>query len=166
LFDDRPGLDRAGEHEGKMADSSAATAAHGHPANNLHGHPAENIHGHPADPSKRDFLTLVAGAGAAIGAAAIAWPLIDALNPSKDVLALSSVEVDLTPIPAGSGIVVSWQGKPIFVRHRTPVEIKSAEDVKLADLRQGRPRPVDHPDRHLHPSRLHPAGQQAVGPAR
>jgi ubiquinol-cytochrome c reductase iron-sulfur subunit len=109
-----------------MADSSAATAAHGHPASGLHGH--------PADVTKRDFLTLVAGAGAAIGAAAIAWPLIDAMNPSKDVLALSSVEVDLTPIAVGSGIVVSWQGKPIFVRHRTPAEIKEAVDVKLADL--------------------------------
>jgi ubiquinol-cytochrome c reductase iron-sulfur subunit len=103
-----------------MADSSAATAAHGH--------------GHPADVTKRDFLQLVAGAGAAIGAAAIVWPLIDAMNPSKDVLALSSVEVDLSPIAVGSGIVVSWQGKPIFVRHRTDKEIKEAEDVKLADL--------------------------------
>ena len=41
------------------------------------------------------------------------------MNPSKDVLALSSVEVDLTPIVAGQGITVLWQGKPIFVRHRT-----------------------------------------------
>ena len=109
-----------------MADSSAATAAHGHPA--------DPAHGHPADATKRDFLTLVAAAGAAIGTAAIAWPLIDALNPSKDVLALSSVDVDLTPIAVGSGIVVSWQGKPIFVRHRTDAEIKEAEDVKQSDL--------------------------------
>jgi ubiquinol-cytochrome c reductase iron-sulfur subunit len=101
-----------------MADLSAATAAHGH----------------SADLTKRDFLQLVAGAGAVIGAGAIAWPLIDALNPSKDVLALSSIEVDLSPIAAGSGIVVSWQGKPIFVRHRTDKEIKEAQDVKLADL--------------------------------
>ena len=41
------------------------------------------------------------------------------MNPSKDVLALSSVEVDLTPIAEGQGITVIWQGKPIFVRHRT-----------------------------------------------
>ena len=109
-----------------MADSSAATAAHGHPA--------DPAHGHTADGTKRDFLTLVAAAGAAIGTAAIAWPLIDALNPSKDVLALSSVDVDLTPIAVGSGIVVSWQGKPIFVRHRTDAEIKEAEDVKQSDL--------------------------------
>ena len=62
-----------------------------------------------ADVTKRDFLKLVAGAGAAIGVGAIAWPLIDSMNPSADVLALSSVEVDLTPIAEGMGITVIWQ---------------------------------------------------------
>ena len=100
-----------------MADSSAA--AH---------------HAPSGDVTKRDLLQLIALSGAAIGAGAIAWPLIDTMNPSKDVLALSSVEVDLTPITEGQGIVISWQGKPIFVRHRTAVEIKSAQDVKLTDL--------------------------------
>ena len=67
-------------------------------------------HGQPADVTKRDFLKLVTGAGAAIGTAAIAWTFIDYMDPSKDVLALSSVEVDLTPIVAGQGITVLWQG--------------------------------------------------------
>jgi ubiquinol-cytochrome c reductase iron-sulfur subunit len=94
-------------------------------------------HGHsdgPADPSKRDFLVLLPLAGAVVGAGAIAWPLIDSMNPSGDVLALSSTEVDLTPITEGMGITVLWRGKPIFVRHRTAAEIKSAEDVKLSEL--------------------------------
>jgi ubiquinol-cytochrome c reductase iron-sulfur subunit len=102
-----------------MADSAAATAGH-------HG-PAEGV-------TKRDFLQLIAGSGAAIGAAAIGWALIDSMEPSKDVLAVSSVEVDLTPITEGMGITLMWQGKPIFVRHRTAAEIKSAEDVKLSEL--------------------------------
>jgi len=100
-----------------MADS--ATAAH----------PAQT-----GEVTKRDFLKLVTGAAAAIGTAAFAWTLIESMNPSKDVLALSSVEVDLTPVPAGQGITVVWQGKPIFVRHRTEKEIKEAVDVPLADL--------------------------------
>lgn len=96
--------------------------------------PAAAAHpGHP-DVTKRDFLKLVTGASAAIGVGAVAWAFIDYMNPSRDVLALSSVEVDLTPIIAGQGITVLWQGKPIFVRHRTPEEIKEAEDVKLSDL--------------------------------
>jgi ubiquinol-cytochrome c reductase iron-sulfur subunit len=100
-----------------MADSSAAV-----------------VHHAPTDPSKRDFLSLVATAGAAIGVGAIVWPFIDSMNPSKDVLALSSVDVDLAPVAEGSGITIVWQGKPIFVRHRTAVEIKSAEDVALNQL--------------------------------
>jgi len=106
-----------------MADSTASTAdSHG-------GH-----HGHPADPSKRDMLELMAGAGAAIFGAGIAWSLVSSMNPAKDVLALSSVEVDLTPIQEGQGIVVSWQGKPIFVRHRTKEEIAAAQSVKANEM--------------------------------
>ncbi len=92
------------------------------------------MHGLPEDPSKRDFLKLVAGAGVIIGAGAIAWPLIESMNPSKDVLAASSTEVELSPIVEGQGITVMWRGKPIFVRHRTGQEIKEAEDVKLTQL--------------------------------
>ena len=101
-----------------MAESTAAHAAHD---------------GH-ADESKRDFLKLVAGAGAAIGTGAIAWPLISSMNPARDVLALSSVELDITKIELGTGITVMWRGKPIFVRHRTPEEIKEAVSVKLSEL--------------------------------
>lgn len=109
----------------------ADTAAHSsHPGAS---HPGAG-HGPGNGATKRDFLKMVAGAGALVGAGAIAWPLIDSMNPSQDVLALSSVEVNLAPIPEGSGITVLWQGKPIFVRHRTAVEIKAAEDVKLSDL--------------------------------
>jgi ubiquinol-cytochrome c reductase iron-sulfur subunit len=84
--------------------------------------------------TKRDFLQLITLAGAAIGAGANARPLIDSMNPSKDVLALSAVDVDLTPVVEGQGITVVWQGKPIFVRHRTAPEIKEAQDVKLSEL--------------------------------
>ncbi len=87
------------------------------------------LHGQPDIVSKRDFLKLLTGAGAAIGLGAIAWPFIDSMNPSRDVLALSSVDVDLTPITEGMGITVVWRGKPIFVRHRTAAEIKEAVDT-------------------------------------
>ncbi len=56
------------------------------------------------------------------------------MDPAADVLALSSVEVNIEPVEAGSGLTVVWRGKPIFVRHRTPEEIKQDEDVKLAQL--------------------------------
>jgi ubiquinol-cytochrome c reductase iron-sulfur subunit len=84
--------------------------------------------------TKRDLLTLTAAATAAVGVGAIVWPLVDSLNPSADVMALSDTEVNLAPITEGMGITVVWRGKPIFVRHRTPAEIKSAVDVPLAQL--------------------------------
>ncbi|KAA5608419.1 ubiquinol-cytochrome c reductase iron-sulfur subunit [Rhodovastum atsumiense] len=92
-------------------------------------------HGSGQDVNKRDFLKLVAGASAAIGVGAIAWPLVDSMNPSKDVLALSELEVDLAPIAAGQAIIVSWRGSPVFVRHRTATEIKEAESAPMADLK-------------------------------
>jgi ubiquinol-cytochrome c reductase iron-sulfur subunit len=89
---------------------------------------------HLEDDSKRDFLKMVTAASAVIGVGALAWPLIDSMNPSGDVLALSSTEVELAPIALGSAITVLWRGKPVFVRHRTPAEIKSAQDVPLNQL--------------------------------
>lgn len=91
--------------------------------------PATEAGHHGGDVTKRDFLKLVAGAGAAVGVGAIAWPLIDSMNPSADVLALSSTTVDLAPIQAGQAITVVWRGKPVFVRRRTPDEIKTAQSV-------------------------------------
>ena len=95
-------------------------------------HGAGSPHGEGT--SKRDFLKLVTGAAALVGTGAIVWPLIDSMNPSQDVLALGSIEVNLDPIQAGMGITVLWRGKPIFVRHRTEKEIKEAEDVSLSAL--------------------------------
>ena len=86
------------------------------------------------DPTKRDFLKLLTGAAAGIGAISLAWPLIDSMAPAKDVLALSSIEVDLAPIQEGQGITAVWQGKPIFLRHRTADEIKQAQNTPLKDL--------------------------------
>ena len=68
---------------------------------------------------------------AAVGAAAAAWPFIDQMNPSAAALALSTVEVDLSPVALGQQIVVKWRGHPLFVRHRTPAEIKAAALVTL-----------------------------------
>lgn len=87
-----------------------------------------------ADPSKRDFLKLLTGSAVVIGVGAIVWPFIDSMSPAKDVLALSSIEVDMAPIEEGQAITAVWRGKPIFLRHRTAKEIKEAEDVKLSEL--------------------------------
>jgi ubiquinol-cytochrome c reductase iron-sulfur subunit len=92
---------------------------------------AAGAHG---DPSRRDFLMVASGALAGVGAAATAWPFINNLNPAADTLALSSIEVNVSPIQVGQAITVKWRGKPVFIRHRTPEEIKAAEAVPMSEL--------------------------------
>jgi ubiquinol-cytochrome c reductase iron-sulfur subunit len=85
--------------------------------------------------SRRDFLDLVTWSTVAVGTAAMVWPLIDNMNPSADVLALSSTEVDMANVEEGVGITVTWRGRPVFVRHRTPQEIEEARAVDVSELR-------------------------------
>jgi ubiquinol-cytochrome c reductase iron-sulfur subunit len=89
--------------------------------------------------SRRDFLYIATGAVAAVGAVSVVWPLISQMNPDASTLAMSSTEVDLANIPAGQIVTVKWRGKPVFVRHRTPEEIKAAEDVDVSTLRDPQP---------------------------
>jgi ubiquinol-cytochrome c reductase iron-sulfur subunit len=56
------------------------------------------------------------------------------MNPSADVLALSSTEVDISSIEEGQSITVVWRGKPVFVRRRTAEEITTATTDDSADL--------------------------------
>jgi ubiquinol-cytochrome c reductase iron-sulfur subunit len=96
---------------------------------------ADTTHGGSDSGTRRDFMNLLVNSVAAFGAAAVAWPMISSLNPSQDVLALSSIEVDISQIEVGQAITVKWRGKPVFIRRRTPEEIKSAESVDVSTLR-------------------------------
>ena len=115
-----------------MADTLAQT--HGAPQIPEHG-PASDQEGG----TRRDFLYLTTAAFAAVGVGAVAVPFIASMNPSRDVLALSSTEVDLSPIAVGSAVTIMWRGKPVFVRHRTPQEIQAARAVPLSQLRDPEP---------------------------
>ncbi len=84
--------------------------------------------------TRRDFLILAAGGMGVVATIAVVWPLIETMNPSADVLALSSTEVDLSAIEVGQSITVKWRGKPVFIRHRTQEEIDTARAVPLEDL--------------------------------
>ena len=59
------------------------------------------------DPTRRDFLMVATGALGAVGAAAVAWPFINNLNPAADTLALASIEVNVKPIEVGQAITVN-----------------------------------------------------------
>ncbi len=89
----------------------------------------------PDGERRRDFIYVATGAFAAVGAGAVAWPLINQMNPSADVLAMASIDVDLAQVQPGQAIKVSWRGKPVFARHLTPAEIEAANKVDVASLR-------------------------------
>ena len=86
------------------------------------------------EPTRRDFLYIATGSFAAVGAAAVAWPFIHQMNPDASVRALASIEVDISAIEVGQSITVNWRGNPVFIRHRTEEEIKSAEATPLEEL--------------------------------
>ena len=86
------------------------------------------------EPNRRDFIVVAAQAFAGVGAALALWPFISQMNPDASTQALASIEVDLSPVREGQAITVSWRGKPVFVRHRTSEEVKTAVDTKLSDL--------------------------------
>ena len=94
---------------------------------------------HETVESRRDFLMLLTGAVGAFGVASVAWPFITQMNPAADVLALATTEVDISKVEVGQSITVLWRGHPVFIRHRTPEEIKEAQDVKLSDLKDPQP---------------------------
>ena len=87
-----------------------------------------------AEVNRRDFLYIATGAVGAVGVALTAWPFINQMNPDASVLALASVEVDLTPIVEGQEITIKWRGNPVFIRHRTAKEIEAAKAVDLGEL--------------------------------
>src|SRR4029078_8300351 len=84
---------------------------------------------------RRDFLNVAPVAFAGVGALAALAPLIVQMSPSADVLALASIEVDISKIQPGQGIKVSWRKQPGFVRNLPPKEIAEANAVSLSDLR-------------------------------
>ena len=83
---------------------------------------------------RRDFLYISTTAFGGVGVVVAAWPFVHQMNPSADVLALSSIEFDISGIAEGQAVTVKWRGKPVFIRHRTAAEIATARDVDLDAL--------------------------------
>ena len=89
------------------------------------------------DATRRDFIHIAAGAAAVGAGVMVAWPLVNSMNPAADTLALSTIEFDLTKVQSGQQVVIKWQGKPVFVRYRTPAEIQKVKaDDHARDLKE------------------------------
>ena len=118
---------------GQLAETSGAVLKEGKMANTNSKPGSSDADGH--EPDRRDFIVVATYAMGAVGAGAVAWPLIDQMNPAADTLALASTEVDVSKIAEGQAITVTWRGKPVFIRHRTADEIARANAIDSAELR-------------------------------
>lgn len=90
---------------------------------------------HDGDPRRRDFLSIAAVAFGGVGVVAVLLPLVNQMNPSADVLAASSTDIDLSAIQPGQAIKASFRKQPLFVRNLTPAEIAAADAVPVGSLR-------------------------------
>jgi ubiquinol-cytochrome c reductase iron-sulfur subunit len=70
--------------------------------------------------------------GGAVLAKNIVTTFVEVMSPASDVIALANIEVDLSTVPEGETVTFKWRGKPLFVRHRTPEEIASVQEVPLS----------------------------------
>jgi len=84
---------------------------------------------------RRDFINIAAVSFAGVGAVAVLYPLINQMNPSADVLALASIEVDVSQIEPGQAIKTIFRKQPLFIRNLTPAEIQAANAVPVGELR-------------------------------
>lgn len=91
-------------------------------------------HAEDHEGTRRDFLYYATAGAGAITAGAAVWPLVNQMNPSADVKALSSIRVDISEIEPGTQLTVKWLGKPVFIRRRTEDEISEARGVAMDEL--------------------------------
>jgi ubiquinol-cytochrome c reductase iron-sulfur subunit len=84
---------------------------------------------------RRDFINIAAVSFAGVGGLAVLYPLINQMNPSADVLALASIEVDVGQIERGQAIKTIFRKQPLFIRNLTDAEIQQAQTVPIGQLR-------------------------------
>lgn len=81
------------------------------------------------------FMVGSMGLVSTVAAKATVENFLSSMSASADILAMAKVEVKLSAIPEGKNVLVKWQGKPVFIRHRTSDEIDEANQVNILNLR-------------------------------
>lgn len=95
---------------------------------------------HEELPTRRDFIYVATGMMGAVGAASVAWPFIDQMQPDAAVLAAGQpIDVNLEAVEPGQVLTVTWRGKPYFVRRLTEAEIAAASALGEGDMKDFAP---------------------------
>ena len=81
---------------------------------------------------RRGFLCATTAAMGVAGLAAVAWPLIDHLNPDAGVRAACDlIDLDLAGLAPGERRVVRWRRLPIFVTKRTAAMLQAMQEPQF-----------------------------------
>mmetsp|Transcript_6570 Transcript_6570/g.14660 ORF Transcript_6570/g.14660 Transcript_6570/m.14660 type:complete len:257 (+) Transcript_6570:96-866(+) len=103
-----------------------------------------------AEPERRAFAYLMLSSIRfvyASSARAIVVKLLGNISPAADVLAMAFSEFELADMEYGKSLTVTWRGKPLFIRRRTPEEIQVERNVGMDQLRD----PETDDDRVINP---------------
>jgi ubiquinol-cytochrome c reductase iron-sulfur subunit len=84
--------------------------------------------------TRRDFLYYATAGAGVVATGAAVWPLVNQMNPSADVQAQATKFVDVSAVEVGTQLTLIWQGKPVFIRRRSPEEIEAARATAVEDL--------------------------------
>ncbi|KAH9627178.1 hypothetical protein KSS87_018418 [Heliosperma pusillum] len=128
--------------QGLISDVPATVAAMKNPSSKITYDEYNHERYPPGDPSKRAFAYFVLTGGRFVYASLVRLLVLKfvlSMSASKDVLAMASLEVDLSSIEPGNTVTVKWRGKPVFIRRRTEDDIKLANSVDLSTLRDPQP---------------------------
>ncbi len=98
------------------------------------------------DNTRRDFIYYAAAGAGVVTLGAAVWPLVNQMNPSADVQALSQIFVDVDGVEPGMQLTVNFLGKPVFIRRRTEEEIAAGREVQLSALIDRESRNPNKPD--------------------
>jgi len=74
-----------------------------------------------------------------VNAKGVAHGIVEFLQPNQNIMCSANLEVDLNKIPEGKGIIVTWNSKPVFVRHRSEKEMKDQLSTDVSGLRDPTP---------------------------
>ncbi len=69
----------------------------------------------------------------------LAFKFLHSISASAEVLALATIEVDVSKIDPGKTITITWRGKPVFIKHRTAQEIEDIKATPMSDLKDPQP---------------------------
>lgn len=84
---------------------------------------------------RRDWIHIAAISTAGVGGASVLYPLITQMLPPADVVAASTIEVDISTLESGQSIKTIFREQPLFVKRMTSNEIEQVMAVNLSDLR-------------------------------